>query len=108
MAKSKLGLESLDLAEIVRLVVKSFHLDPCRSNFSHFEFDNYIVFFVKFGFNVLGLVFHHGMAPDFLPPLFFPPNLGENWSNRGKIFPLFFRWGGNFPLFQNQKKQPVW
>ena len=73
MAKSKLGLESLDLAEIVRLVVKSFHLDPCRSNFSHFEFDNYIVFFVKFGFNVLGLVFHHGMAPDFLTPLFFPP-----------------------------------
>ena len=53
MAKSKVGLESIDLVEIVRLVVKSSHLDPCRSHFRHFEF------FVKFEFNASGLVFHY-------------------------------------------------
>ena len=37
-AKSKRGLESLDLVEIVRLVVKSSNLDPCRSNLDEFEF----------------------------------------------------------------------
>ena len=54
MAKSKVGRESIDIVEIVRLVVKSSRLDPCRSHFRHLEF-----FFVKFEFHASGLVFHY-------------------------------------------------